>query len=82
MKKSLFLVTLGFIIHMLYLDFIIYQKYSIISGCDINEKPLKNGVLPCLKYGNETPTRYKFKYFGIAELLSFKNLITGPWRFE
>lgn len=80
--KIFIAIIIGFTIHMLYLDSILIVQHQIIDLCDINEKPEKDGTLPCLKYGNETANRFYFKYFGIYSLIPWKNIVTGGWRLE
>lgn len=82
MKKILFGLFLGFIVHMLYLDCILIKQHQIIEKCPINEIPNKDNILPCLKYGNDTPDRYYLKYFGLYRLVNWDHIYTGKWKME
>lgn len=82
MKKYLLLIIFGWILHMSYLDYILLKQHQIIDACDVNEEPDKNGILPCLKQGNDTPNRFYLKYFGIYTLVKWNNIVTGPWELE
>lgn len=77
MKKILLGVIIGFIIHMLYLDFILIKQHHIIDNC-----PIVDNKSECLKYGNATSERFYFKYFGIYSLIPWRHVVTGNWKLE
>lgn len=82
MKKLFLGLFLGFVIHMLYLDGILIHQHIVMSKCDVYEQPNKDGVLPCLRYANETPSRFYLKYFGIYQLIDFPHEGKLKFRFE
>lgn len=82
LSKYLLVLLIGWTAHMLYLDAILVRQHQIIDKCDMKEKPEKDGTLPCLRYGNDTASRYYGKYFGIYALVQWNTIVTGQWRME
>lgn len=82
MYKIILALAFGWILHMTYLDLILIEQHRIIDACPLEEIPDKNGILPCLKYGNDTARRFYGKYFGIYRLIKWDNIVTGNWELE
>lgn len=82
MKKILIGILIGWILHMLYFDSIIIYQHKLIEKCPENEILDETGTSQCLKNANNIYDKFYSKYFGIYYLLTYKKVVTGPWKAE
>jgi len=75
MKSKIGFILIGFVIHMLYLDFLAIKQHKDYDECHQNDAE-------CLLYANSTYDRFYLKYFNMYSLLSYKNFSPAEWRME
>lgn len=86
MKKIILCLCLGWIIHMLYIDFIFIYQINYINNCpELNIKDYNKthpNDVKCMEYGNSIDNNFKLKYFNIANLIKWKNVQLGEWSMQ
>lgn len=75
--KTVTLIAVGFILHMLYLDLILIQQHRYLDSCPQNVSVSEDEK--CMEYSNKTSDRYYLKYFGIYYLIKWDYIHTGKW---
>lgn len=90
------LVALGWLIHMLYIDYTYYQFYVGIDECTVYtynrdldeahgwEYKATSVAARCLQEAQEVRSPYYLKYFGVWRLVQYKmiNPVKDGWRLE
>ena len=80
MKKTFLLILTGFVLHMLYLDLIVYKATSKMDKCLTDVSISKTEE--CDDVGTKTFDSHYLKYFGLFRLLKYDSVVPGNFKLE
>lgn len=80
--KFLSTLILGATLHMLYIDYAIYNSVKQLDDCIVALEPFDLDTDVCFQLRREVQSAYKGKYFNLVTLAKFKAVGSEKWSME